>query len=131
MIGYPYTYDDNLTVEESLRRSQDFGRGFTTAVTIFGSYKVIQSLTNVKPAFAKDVYPAPPGKGSNGSSPVPGPGKGKSTTVSKRQKGALSGAAGLICKIAADSGEFWVGIACGVVVIAVMQIINSPTVPKS
>ena len=59
MIGYPFTYYDELTIEESCEPSREFGRGFTTAVAVFSSYKTLQFLSNVKPALAQEGGPPP------------------------------------------------------------------------
>lgn len=119
MVGFPYDYGDELTVEESSKRLKEiskifikgFTRGFAAGFVVYGASKIV-----TLPAFAEDTH-------VNGNSCVTKP---ESTSkVSPAEAGALSAACGTICVIAANTGSFWVGFACAACVIAGMGIANA------
>ena len=120
MIGFPYDYGDELTVEESCERLtgiskifiKGFARGFAAGFVIYGASKIV-----TLPAFAEDTH-------ASDNSCVPA--KPESTPkVSPAETGALSAACGTICVIAANTSSFWVGFACAACVIAGMGIANA------
>lgn len=116
MVGFPYNYGDGLTVEESCERLtgiskifiKGFAKEFTTGFVVYGASKIF-----TLPAFAEDT-------------PVNVPAKPESPPkVNQAEAGALSGAYGTLCIIAAKTGSFWVGFACAACVIAGMGIANA------
>jgi len=50
---------------------------------------------------------------------APGPKK-----LTERQIGVLSGAVGSVCGLAAITGDFWIGVGCGVLVVVAMRVAN-------
>ena len=119
MVGFPYNYGDDLTVEESCERLvgisnifiKGFARGFTTGFVVYGAAKIF-TLS----AFAEDTHVNVPPKPESPPKPP---------KVTSAETGALSAACGTICVIAANTGSFWVGFACAACVIAGMGIANA------
>jgi hypothetical protein len=100
-------YQEVKSQQRSKRKS--FLLGLGTIFSIFG----VTLLTPLLSAVAKDVPTGSPKPGSTNVAPNPTPSGISSTDIIK----GMSGAAGAICALAASSGSFMIGIACGVVVV--------------
>ena len=116
MVGFPYNYGDELTVEESCERLtgiskiciKGFAKGFAAGFVVYGASKIF-----TPPALAEGTGANVPAKAD------------KVNKVSSAETGALSAACGTICVIAANTGSFWVGFACAACFIAAMGIANA------
>ena len=104
MVGYPYQYGDELTQEQANQEYQKFGLGFSTAAAIFGIYK----LAGPAIAYAADKKPPSP----NDVCPVPAPAADKEVA-----KEFTAGVLAVLCGTAVTSGAFWMGLACGALVL--------------
>ncbi len=107
-LGFPYTYGDNLLQEESRKR---LGHVYLGAAITIGTYTTIQ-LLSTQVAYAADVpnKVAPPTTPPAVVTPVTG------VPSTSRKIGA--GFTAAICSTAVHTGEFWVGVLCGLAVVA-------------
>ena len=112
MIGYPYTYGDKLTPEESLARLKEVGRGAKFALSIYTAYLLTRSAVH-----ASDTCPDPT-KGNKQVSPA------SPNRVNDTQRGMLAAAASSVCGLAASSGDFLIGFGCFGLVLIAMTIAN-------
>ena len=110
MIGFPITYGDKLTLEESSKPIKSaskvsikgFAKGFKTGILVYGTSKI----------FSRSVFAADSLKIPNNNNPAwAAANLQKPVKVSDAQFGALAASCGTICTVVAISESFWVGFA--------------------
>jgi hypothetical protein len=126
MVGYPFTYGDELTPEESLKRLKQVGAGAALVITLyFLSTQAAHALDGV------DGKPSSPSIPETAKAPTAPPGvkPGKAVVApgsptNEKATNLLSGLASSICASAVTTGDFWVGVVCGLIVVAGMRMIK-------
>ena len=118
-LGYPYSYGDDLLEEQVSASLKEIKRGFLVAYSV---YSILALASSAKAAYASDSCPNPgtPTDPPGQIAPAPTPSK----QLSETQSGVLTTAVGSICAMAAQTGDFWLGVACFGLVYIAMRIAN-------
>lgn len=114
MLGYPYSYGDDLREEQVSASLKEIKRGFLVASSV---YSVWALASSAKPAHASDACPNP-------GTPPDSPGQIAPAPISESQKGMLTAAVSSVCGLAAQTGDFWIGVGCFGLVLIAMRIAN-------
>lgn len=109
VFRFKKNFDEAKKKPKSKRKSLFLG--FTTVLGIFG----VTLLAPILPAVAKDLPKDSPKP--EPSQVCPAPTKQPALQPSEQLFSALAGAAASVCGLAASSGSFLVGVACGLVVV--------------
>lgn len=120
MIGYPVTYGDDLTQEQASKNLKEVQMGAMVVISLY--------LLSTQVANAAEGTPPPPGP-SPVPAPVPGPGPGAPGICPAPQpspniipKELLAGLVATFCSTAANTGNFWIGVGCGLLVLTAMKM---------
>lgn len=111
MVGYPYTYGDDLTPEQANENRKQFLLGATAVISLYFAFK--KAANAVEPGGPGAPAPAP---GSVCPAPSPSP---------DRKVNILSGIAGAICANAITSGDWWLGFFCATIVIVGVEYVRN------
>ena len=117
-LGYPYSYGDDLTEEQVSASLKEIKRGFLVASSV---YSVWALASLAKPAHASDACPNPRTPPDSPAQIAPTP---STKPISDSQKGIITAAVSSICGLAAQTGDFWIGVGCFGLVLIAMRIAN-------
>jgi hypothetical protein len=138
-LGYPYTTgftkEEQIQIDEKTKESRkEFSKGFVKGATLSViGYSLYKSATSAAHAADVPAPATPPGAGAPAVNPAPA-GAVNPAPVSKPGfqplsevvKGAFVGGATGICGVALQSGDFFLGLACGFLLIVGGIIMNRP-----
>ena len=138
-LAYSYstclTEDKKIQIDKKVKESrEEFSRGFQTGTKISLLAYSVYLLTKDTPVYAADSCPDPgqvaPPANNQAVKPAPRPEtKPGFKPLSEGTKGAFVGGASAICGAALQSGDFILGLACAMLLVAGGIIINRPHHP--
>lgn len=111
MIGYPITYGDNLTQEQANKSLKEVQIG---AMLVISVYLLLNKAAN-----AADGNTSPSGIPQTPNNTAVCPATPTNTNAGKE---ILAGIAATISSTGANTGNFWIGVTCGLVVLAGMRM---------
>jgi hypothetical protein len=128
-LGYPYTTgftkEEQIQIDQKTKESRkEFSKGFVKGATLSViGYSLYKSATSAAHAADVPAPATPPGAGAVNPAPVSKPGF---QPLSEGAKGAFVGGLTGICGVALQSGDFFLGLACGFLLIVGGIIMNRP-----
>ena len=131
-----YSYSTGLTKEEQTRidkktkkSREEFNKGFVKGTSLsLAAYSLYSLTTSIAHAADSNVpQTTPKGPGDTGAvKPTPPTQKPGFKPLTDGTKGAYVGGASAICGAALQSGDFYLGLACGFLLVVGGIVINRP-----